>query len=52
MKYYDTIHFWFENKDYYHKIGYLIHEKALMYFAITMAMQKVMITDSGMKVDL
>lgn len=27
VKYYDTIRFWFENKDYYHKIGYLIHEK-------------------------
>lgn len=27
VKYYDTIRFWYENKDYYHKIGYLIHEK-------------------------
>lgn len=27
IKYYDTIRFWFEDKDYYHKIGYLIHEK-------------------------
>ena len=27
VKYYDTIRFWFENKDYDHKIGYLIHEK-------------------------
>ncbi len=27
VKYYDTIRFWYENKDYYHKIGYLIHER-------------------------
>ena len=26
IKYYDTIRFWFENPDYYHKIGYLAHE--------------------------
>ena len=24
---YDSIRFWFEHRDYYHKIGYLIHEK-------------------------
>lgn len=24
---FDCLRFWFENKDYYHKIGYLIHEK-------------------------
>lgn len=27
IKYYDTIRFWHEDRDYYHKIGYLIHEK-------------------------
>lgn len=27
VKNYDCIRFWFENRDYYHKIGYLIHEK-------------------------
>lgn len=27
VKYYDTIRFWHEDRNYYHKIGYLIHEK-------------------------
>jgi len=27
VKYYDTIRFWNEDRDYYHKIGFLIHEK-------------------------
>lgn len=27
IKYFDTIRYWYENRDYYHKIGYLIHEK-------------------------
>lgn len=27
IKYYDTIRHWYENRDYYHKIGYLVHEK-------------------------
>lgn len=27
VKNYDTIRFWYENKNYYHKIGFLIHEK-------------------------
>lgn len=27
LKYYDTIRFWYENHNYYHKIGYLIHEE-------------------------
>ena len=27
IKYFDTIRYWYENRNYYHKIGYLIHEK-------------------------
>ena len=27
VKNYETIRFWFENRNYYHKIGFLIHEK-------------------------
>lgn len=27
LKSYDTIRFWYEDRNYYHKIGYLIHEK-------------------------
>ena len=27
IAYYDTIRFWYENRDYYHKIGYLVHER-------------------------
>lgn len=27
VKNYDTIRFWFEDRNYYHKIGFLIHEK-------------------------
>ena len=27
VKNYDTIRFWYENRNYYHKIGFLIHEK-------------------------
>jgi len=27
VKNYDTIRFWYEDRDYYHKIGFLIHEK-------------------------
>lgn len=26
IRYYDTLRYWFENKDYYHKIGYLIYQ--------------------------
>lgn len=28
LAYYDTIRFWFEDKDYYHQIGFLIHERS------------------------
>lgn len=27
VKYYDTVRFWYEDWDYFHKIGYLIHEE-------------------------
>lgn len=28
LAYYDTIRFWFEDNDYYHQIGFLIHERS------------------------
>lgn len=42
----------FEGLDEIEKKNHLMNQKALMYVAITRAMQKVLITGSGIKADL